>query len=406
MIAISLTGAVIHRSCALTLDPGELQLHAAEECHDAVPNPNTGCTPPGGRRMSAEAPPTPGGSVADALEGLPLAALSIDANGEVNAVNKRWHTLTGLDEDRSLGAGWLDAVHPEVVESLLERVLGSHRTGTTGRSDFRLANGGRFLWSRWWWQPNQAGVLVCVNDIDDDRAREAELLKRATHDSLTGLVDRTEFLTLVERALHRAQRSGSPPGVVFVDLDGFAQVNERFGHGVGDEVLRSVAERLGTAVRPTDVAARVGGDEFAVLCEHLDGPDATEVGTIATRIRQAVRASNRSDDHPFALEASAGVAMATPDDTAVSLLARADRAMFAAKRASIPRLLASTPPLTATPRTLAGGSTRDERIGDGARGVPVTIHTTIEVAGDLVRHVHTVGAGARHRRAPRGGRGR
>lgn len=112
-------------------------------------------------------------------------------------------------------------------------------------------------------------VVLQVEDITDERRVQAEVTHLALHDSLTGLPNRVLMMDRIERAQERSERTGHHFGVLFVDLDNFKDVNDTFGHGHGDGLLVSVADRLRGGLRPNDSAARLGGDEFVVMCEDL-----------------------------------------------------------------------------------------------------------------------------------------
>jgi diguanylate cyclase (GGDEF)-like protein/PAS domain S-box-containing protein len=151
----------------------------------------------------------------------------------------------------------------------------------------------------------------------------------ATHDQLTGLANRNAFL---ERLTTVAQAREGVSAVLFLDLDHFKPVNETFGHPIGDRVLALVAERLVAVLRPGDLVARIGGDEFAVLCERLSGPD--DVEAVAKRLLAAVREPVRP--HPDAVtevrvDASIGITELDPFEGVEGTLARVDRAMREAK---------------------------------------------------------------------------
>ena len=100
----------------------------------------------------------------------------------------------------------------------------------------------------------------------------------ALHDPLTGLANRTLLRDRLEHALARSAREDLPTGVLFIDLDEFKDVNDRYGHAAGDAVLVELAGRLRAAVRPADTVARLGGDEFIVVCEHVDRDAALALG--------------------------------------------------------------------------------------------------------------------------------
>ena len=166
-----------------------------------------------------------------------------------------------------------------------------------------------------------------------DNARLVEELRhQAFHDNLTGLANRGLFGDRVEHALARSERTDASIAVLFLDLDDFKTVNERFGHPGGDELLRVVSRRILEILRPGDTAARLGGDEFAVLIEDLAGPD--DARDVADRLIDALRAPIRIGDADAITGASVGIALATGGDAqAADLLRNADFAMYRAKSA-------------------------------------------------------------------------
>jgi diguanylate cyclase (GGDEF)-like protein len=160
-------------------------------------------------------------------------------------------------------------------------------------------------------------------------ALTAEMGRLANHDALTSLPNRTLFLDRVEQAVSRSRRGGDPFAVLFLDLDGFKGVNDRFGHGEGDELLKTVAARLTGCLRAEDSVARLGGDEFAVLVEGVEAVD--DIGGLCRRMLDALRREVTIAGHDVVVGASIGVALADPGDDATSLLRNADMAMYRAK---------------------------------------------------------------------------
>jgi diguanylate cyclase (GGDEF)-like protein/PAS domain S-box-containing protein len=152
--------------------------------------------------------------------------------------------------------------------------------------------------------------------------RDERTLHQALHDPLTGLANRVLCRDRLEQALARARRGGGAAGVVFLDLDNFKDVNDEHGHARGDTLLTALAERLRRAVRPADTVARMGGDEFVVVCEEVDEPAARR---LAGRLAAAVRAHD--------LTASIGIAFGNGDTTPDALLEAADAAAYRAKTA-------------------------------------------------------------------------
>ena len=164
----------------------------------------------------------------------------------------------------------------------------------------------------------------------DSSAMVARLHHRSLHDPLTGLPNRTLLEQRLEQAVARARRSHSVAAVLFIDLDGFKPINDRYGHHVGDLLLFAVAERLSRALRPGDMLARLGGDEFVVLCEDLHDPADAE--SVARRINTSMSEPFHLASHDIDLTASVGIALSGGgEDRPEVLLRNADFAMYQAK---------------------------------------------------------------------------
>jgi diguanylate cyclase (GGDEF)-like protein len=178
-----------------------------------------------------------------------------------------------------------------------------------------------------------AGVWLENGRLEKTLARvtelEEQLRHQAFHDSLTGLANRALFLDRVEHAT--AHRQSELMGIVFLDLDGFKEVNDSLGHHAGDQLLCEVAARLELCLRPGDTPARLGGDEFAILLENIDG--AGVAGAIATRISEEMKPPFEVDGREVTVRASIGVATGHATEGAKQLLRDADIAMYKAKAA-------------------------------------------------------------------------
>src|SRR5664280_1551837 len=156
-----------------------------------------------------------------------------------------------------------------------------------------------------------AGMLVVLREVTERRQMVETIRVMSLTDGLTGLLNRRGFTTLAEQQLRTSIRTRNRLWLVFADLDGLKEINDRLGHEAGDRALSEVAELLRTGTfREADLVARFGGDEFAILATEISPTDGT---TLARRIDDVVRRANETPDRAFALSLSAGVALFDPD---------------------------------------------------------------------------------------------
>jgi diguanylate cyclase (GGDEF)-like protein/PAS domain S-box-containing protein len=178
--------------------------------------------------------------------------------------------------------------------------------------------------------PDVDAVLANLHDVTDRKRAEEALTHQAFHDMLTGLPNRALFRDRLDHTLLQAMRTGNYPVVLYIDLDGFKHVNDSLGHDAGDDLLIEVTRRTSSIVRAGDTVARLGGDEFAVLVEQ-SGDALLEARVIANRLLEALLVPVQLGNRAITMSASIGIAPATPDSTAGSLLRDADTAMYRAK---------------------------------------------------------------------------
>lgn len=276
---------------------------------------------------------------------MPVGIISAAADGACYYRNRLAIQLAVAPDLGADAASFVERARPEDHEPL-HRAMKEAMSGN--RSDpvvAAFATPAGIAWYRIEFNPQfdvhgeaQGWVAALLDVTAEVEAREE--LKRvqqhlwhlANHDALTGLPNRPAVLDRIESALARARREPHAVALLYGDLDGFKPINDQHGHEAGDEVLRAVAGRLQALVRDTDTVGRLGGDEFVVLCETFDDDDV--VRSIASRIEASIATpiSLRSDGDPVAVAITIGVAVARPGESSDELLARADQAMYAAKR--------------------------------------------------------------------------
>jgi diguanylate cyclase (GGDEF)-like protein/PAS domain S-box-containing protein len=170
---------------------------------------------------------------------------------------------------------------------------------------------------------------AALRDVSDQRAMEQALRIAASCDELTGLPNRRTLLDRAQGAIEDARRTNDVVGMVFVDLDRFKLVNDGLGHDAGDQLLVLVADRIAGAIRVEDVVARLGSDEFVVLCPSASDLDA--IKAVADRILDALGGAFDIAGNEVFVGASIGVSVTTGSETSIELLRSADTAMYRAK---------------------------------------------------------------------------
>ena len=255
--------------------------------------------------------------------------------------SQRWKSMVGA-VDSEVGTSpdeWLGRVHSEDVVNLRAQ-LADHLEGRVPHFEceyrIRHSSGGyRWVLTRGIAVRDSDGRATRIagsqSDITERKRAERQLLYDALHDPLTGLPNRSYFMSRVDQARAEAARSSRRLfGIMFLDIDRFKVVNDSLGHYVGDQLLVSVAERLKSCLRPGDTICRLGGDEFAILVENLTGVgDATQ---IAERIQQELETPVRVGDQDMYAAVSIGIALSsTGRQPAEELVRDADIAMYRAK---------------------------------------------------------------------------
>lgn len=279
----------------------------------------------------------------------PVGVVVSSFDGRVLEVNEVWEETFGYDRADAVGSHvadlevWADPTDREAVldrlaeQGSVERFVTAHRTRSGERREVELwveslgTDGGeRLSWA--------------IRDVTERNEYRRQLERQALHDTLTGLPNRNLLLDRLRHATERARRHGETLALLFVDLDGFKSVNDRFGHGAGDQVLREAARRMKSALRGEDTLARLSGDEFVVLLEETDEVEAREV---ADRLLAGLTTGFEVQEREVGLGASVGIAVRGTAGRELlrgtEMLEAADAAMYEAKREGGSRLHVFSP---------------------------------------------------------------
>ena len=276
--------------------------------------------------------------------------LVLDAQGRITDCNLALQRSLGLERGDLVGHDgaeicaqhaswerWQDELLPQLepgsepvqFELRLRRQDGAAFTAQVGASRIDMPG-------------SEQSVVWTVRDVTDELLRFAALEHKATHDDLTGLPNRVLFHDRLGRAQETGRRYGTGFAVLMLDLDGFKAVNDTLGHEMGDRLLAALGVRLKDALRAADTVSRLGGDEFAVLLSHTI--PAEQAIAVATKLLGIIEQPFAFDGHDLRVSASIGVAMFSGhDDAEADVLARADKAMYAAKQAGGHRVLLAEP---------------------------------------------------------------
>lgn len=274
-----------------------------------------------------------------------------DAVDRIVMVNPAFLNLTGMTPAEVIGRNAELLGMPPLRESHLPGVSQALRDGQrwSGESH-QVCQDGRKL-DTWLSVSTLRNDLQKItqhirvfSDISVLKAHQRELAEQARHDSLTGLPNRRAFGERLGHALARARRNPQALAVLYVDLDGFKGVNDRYGHAAGDKLLAEVAKRLLTCVRLTDCVCRLAGDEFTVILEGAGNPG--EVVRICQRIVDRLSVPHDMEGDAVVVSPSIGAAIMQNGESGESLCQRADAAMYAAKHAGKAGFVMSKAPIT------------------------------------------------------------
>jgi len=256
-------------------------------------------------------------------------------DGRFRRVNPAFASALGYTEEELVSRPFFDFIHPDDQENTMEEL---HNL-SVGADCVNFENRYRDSKGEWHWiawrvpalAPGARNLYPITRDVTHQKLVEAELLHRAQHDALTGLLNRAAFEDGLADAVRRSHRYPRHELALFlVDLDGFKQVNDTRGHPFGDLLLQKVSGRLRRIARDCEMVGRLGGDEFALL---IEGAADLQVESMASRIAEATRTPDELGDEETCIGCCVGISILPrhADDVA-SLFAQADEALYNAKR--------------------------------------------------------------------------
>jgi diguanylate cyclase (GGDEF)-like protein/PAS domain S-box-containing protein len=275
-------------------------------------------------------------------DNLPVLICYIDRNHRMGFGNATFHAWLGLDPAHLPGMHLAEVLGKPAYDAARPRLRQAFE-GVGATFEMPLQAQGRHRILEWTFVPDVqaqgrvavavAGVYALAHDMTRVKEAESRLVQMARFDSLTGIANRRLFGELLGQALERVRRQRLVAGLAYLDIDHFKGINDTWGHGVGDEVLKEFAQRLTGCVRVTDTPARLAGDEFVVLLEDVKG--AEEAERIGAKIVDAIRRPFATGAGNLAVTASVGIALVRGTDvplpTQDQVLGWADTALYAAK---------------------------------------------------------------------------
>lgn len=257
-----------------------------------------------------------------------IATIVVGLDGTMQHVNHAACQLIGEPMNAIIGRQWTDYTHPNDMANwqvVIAQILGGD-DGYLEQQRF-VRPDGTFVWTSAYvsivrgedGQPLH--YVAHLPDITDQKNIEEQRDFQGLHDPLTGVANRTLLISRLEHAQNRTQRLGISLGVIALNLDHFKLINSSLGHDFGDELLRQVAQRLVGVIRPPDQVARIGADEFIIVCDDTTG---SETGSLARQVIETIREPFLHMGHQILVTASLGVVMSTEGSTPEELLRDAE----------------------------------------------------------------------------------
>lgn len=272
-----------------------------------------------------------------AIEQSPISVVVVDLAANIEYVNPRFSAITGYSREEVLGK------NPRILQSGLtpkqtyDELWKKVTSGQAWQGELiNKRKNGEIYWEDAYIAPVKqpsgevTHFVAAKIDITDRKAMEEQVQRLAQYDPLTDLPNRRLFSDRLQQALALAERDRTRLALMFLDLDRFKPINDKYGHAMGDVVLKEVATRIQSSLRASDTLARIGGDEFVVLLPNVSS--VRDVVGVAEKVREVLNQPFIVDGQVMSLSSSAGIALYPEHgDTEQSLVRNADTAMYYAK---------------------------------------------------------------------------
>jgi diguanylate cyclase (GGDEF)-like protein/PAS domain S-box-containing protein len=258
----------------------------------------------------------------------------VEPDGVIADVNEVAHTVLAVSdgeaEGQPLGQVLMPATASDHALAELQYAIANGKNWRSPDTEVRTPGVAAFSAALFYRAMKTGGGVLAIEDITERKQSQAELLWRANHDALTGLINRAALMEKIQRSLQRARRYGHLAAVMFLDLDRFKRVNDTLGHAAGDTLLVECAARISTVMREVDTVARLGGDEFVVVAESLINEAESRV--IANRLVEVISKPFHIGEDVAFVDASIGIAVSDGNDLEPDQFLRdADVALYEAK---------------------------------------------------------------------------
>ncbi len=268
---------------------------------------------------------------------VPVGIIHVDDRWNCIYSNDTWYNLAGVNADETVGSGWINAFDADDVSPVLEGLRSELSKTGEYACECRLSSPlGMVTWVEMHARALYAddgkmlGFLATFADITERLKIQEELRQVAEYDGLTGLPNRNLFQDRLQQVFMLSERDKSNVVVMLIDLDGFKDVNDTFGHDVGDELLSLVGERFLNVLRNSDTVARFGGDEYAVLLGHHEG--SAQVEAVAQKLCRALELPLTIGQEDLYLTTSIGIAIGkATTHSPQTIMKQADIALYRAK---------------------------------------------------------------------------